>query len=65
MKLLTFTHAGSTRVGALRGDDIVDLHATDAEIPADMRSLLEGGDSMLDRARAAVDNGEVCAALAD
>ncbi|MEM8659968.1 MAG: fumarylacetoacetate hydrolase family protein [Pseudomonadota bacterium] len=65
MKLLTFTQAGSTRVGVLRGDEIVDLHAADSEIPADMLSLLQGGDAMMNKARAAAERGAACARLAD
>ncbi|MEM7704497.1 MAG: fumarylacetoacetate hydrolase family protein [Pseudomonadota bacterium] len=65
MRLLTFTHNGATRTGALRGDHIVDLNATDAGIPDEMVALLQGGDAMLDRARAAADTGDPAIALAD
>ena len=59
MRLVTFTHGGSdARTGGLAGDDaVVDLHAADAAIPADMIDLLEGGDAMLGRARAAIAGG--------
>ena len=54
MKLVTFTHDGATRTGALADDaHVVDLRAADAAIPSDMLALLAGGDAMLDRAREA------------
>ncbi|MEM1112755.1 MAG: fumarylacetoacetate hydrolase family protein [Pseudomonadota bacterium] len=54
MRLITFTHEGSTRIGSIDGEQIVDLNAADSELPTDMVSLLQGGDAMLDRARDAV-----------
>jgi 2-keto-4-pentenoate hydratase/2-oxohepta-3-ene-1,7-dioic acid hydratase in catechol pathway len=52
MKLVTFTHDGATRTGALADDaHVIDLHAVDPAIPSDMQALLTGGDAMLDRAR--------------
>jgi 2-keto-4-pentenoate hydratase/2-oxohepta-3-ene-1,7-dioic acid hydratase in catechol pathway len=57
MKLITFTLDGSTRTGAITDEQhLVDLHATDPAIPADMLALLAGGDAMLDRARNALKN---------
>lgn len=55
MRLVTFTHgSGAPRTGATAADQaIIDLHAADAAIPDDMIALLEGGDAMLDRCRAA------------
>lgn len=54
MKLVTFTHRRRTRTGAVAASgDIIDLHAIDDEIPADMLRLLDGGVAMLDRVRAA------------
>ena len=51
MKLVTFTHAGSQRTGLVDQDRVIDLHATDPEIPADMLSLIRGGTRLLDRIR--------------
>ncbi|MEM8564324.1 MAG: fumarylacetoacetate hydrolase family protein [Pseudomonadota bacterium] len=65
MKLITFTHNESTRIGALRGGSVVDLNACDAELPTDMVALLCGGDAMMQRARAAADSGEVALVLDD
>ncbi len=52
MKLATFTHEGSPRIGAVVGEEIADLSAAGA--PATMLALLEGGDSAMAAARAAV-----------
>ena len=41
MRLVTFSQAGSTRVGRLEGEEIVDLG--DSDLPGDMRSLLDAG----------------------
>ncbi|MEM6681939.1 MAG: fumarylacetoacetate hydrolase family protein [Pseudomonadota bacterium] len=65
MRLITFTKDGYTRTGALRGDGVVDLPATDAEIPADMIALLGGGDAMLQKAEAASASGDIIADITD
>ncbi|MEO1080238.1 MAG: fumarylacetoacetate hydrolase family protein [Pseudomonadota bacterium] len=65
MKLLTFTHDGYSRIGALRDGGVVDLHATDSELPPDMLSLLQGGDAMMARAGAAAEAGDPGFALSD
>lgn len=55
MKLVTFTDANGTRIGALTADGagVVDLHKADASLPTDMIALLEGGEDALAKARAA------------
>jgi 2-keto-4-pentenoate hydratase/2-oxohepta-3-ene-1,7-dioic acid hydratase in catechol pathway len=58
MKLVTYTHAGRTAVGAIEGDSVVDLQSADPAIPDDMLSLLDGGTAMLERARNAVASGK-------
>ena len=65
MKLVTYTAHNQTRLGALKGDGIVDLQATDANLPGDMLSLLQGGDNALAAARAAAETGSVAVSLAD
>ncbi len=65
MRLVTYTHDGATRSGALRGDDIVDLNATDGSLPASMLALLEGGDEMMAKAKAAAETGPATVKLAD
>jgi 2-keto-4-pentenoate hydratase/2-oxohepta-3-ene-1,7-dioic acid hydratase in catechol pathway len=56
MKLISFKHKGNTRTGVLTGEQVFDLSAADAAIPADMLALLEGGDAMLQRLRKVLDN---------
>ena len=57
MRLISFTHNGSTRTGAAVDGGVVDLPAADASIPADMVSLLQGGDAMLDKVAAVAAGG--------
>jgi len=57
MKLATFTHQGSTRIGVVDGDALVDLAAAAPELPRDMLGFLEAGDAALARARTALDRG--------
>ena len=54
MKLATFTHQGSTRIGLVDDGDVVDLAAAAPDLPRDMLSLLEAGDAALVRAREAL-----------
>ncbi|MEL6286984.1 MAG: fumarylacetoacetate hydrolase family protein, partial [Pseudomonadota bacterium] len=63
MKLVTYTHNGESRLGALRGDEIIDLNKTDSEIPSDMLGLLRGGDAMMERAKAAAVSGAATASV--
>jgi 2-keto-4-pentenoate hydratase/2-oxohepta-3-ene-1,7-dioic acid hydratase in catechol pathway len=58
MKLVTYTHAGRTAVGAIDGTDVVDLQSGDAAIPDTMIELLDGGAAMLDRIRSAIASGK-------
>ena len=41
MRLVTFTHSGSTRIGRREGDEIIDLGGS--SLPATMLALLEAG----------------------
>lgn len=63
MKLVTFTHGGSTRTGVVDGDEVVDLAGSGA--PNEMIALLEAGDSALEAARGAVAGGGTRYALSD
>ena len=56
MKLCTFTRAGEQRLGAVRGERIVDLRAADPALPGSMLELLQGGDDALERARRALES---------
>jgi 2-keto-4-pentenoate hydratase/2-oxohepta-3-ene-1,7-dioic acid hydratase in catechol pathway len=58
MKLVTYAHNGAARLGAIatkRGREVViDLHAADPLLPADMLAFLQGGPSALTLARKAI-----------
>jgi 2-keto-4-pentenoate hydratase/2-oxohepta-3-ene-1,7-dioic acid hydratase in catechol pathway len=43
MRLATFTHAGSTRIGVVTGDELVDLAEADPGLPRAMEAFLDGG----------------------
>lgn len=53
MKLVTFEHAGSVRIGAVVGEEVVDFSAA-PDLPTEMVAFLETGDAGLERARAVV-----------
>lgn len=66
MKLVTFTHNGSTRAGALvEGDLVIDLHAADASIPATLLELLQGGHDAMQCAKDIAQSGADGIALTD
>ena len=50
MKLATFSQAGSTRIGVVRGDELVDLSAAAPELPRDMIGFLAAGPRARQRA---------------
>ena len=52
MRLVTFTHSGSTRLGVLNGDSITDLSRAAPELPTEMNAFLRAGDSAMETARA-------------
>ena len=58
MKLATFTHAGSTRIGVIRDDELIDLASAAPELPRDLIGFLSQGTRARQRA------GEVAAASA-
>jgi len=53
MKLATFTHGGTTRLGVVLRDEIVDLAAAAPELPLDMLHFLAAGAGAMEAARAA------------
>lgn len=65
MKLVTFTHDGSTRIGVVRGDSVVDLSAAAPELPTEMCAFLAAGDAAQRSARAAAASAEAGLPLAD
>src|SRR5690349_908238 len=54
MKLVTFVQSGSTRIGALVSDRVVDFSQADPSLPKDMLSFLAGGKTTLAAAQKAV-----------
>ena len=65
MKLVTFTHSGTTRIGALKDDRVVDLSAIDGTLPKDMVAFLQGGDDVMLKAREIVERDGASYALAE
>src|SRR5687767_12194308 len=57
MKLVTFERGGAQRAGALRDDGVVDLQATDSTLPNTVLGLIQGGETVLARARKAAEAG--------
>jgi 2-keto-4-pentenoate hydratase/2-oxohepta-3-ene-1,7-dioic acid hydratase in catechol pathway len=53
MRLATFTHDGSTRIGVLAGDGVVDLARATPSLPRDMVALLAAGPAALAAVRQA------------
>src|SRR5581483_1402325 len=56
MKLATYTHGGSTRIGIVDGDAMVDLAAAAPHLPREMCAFLAAGAEALAAARNAVGN---------
>lgn len=55
MKLVTFSNNGAARLGALHGEQVIDLNRADSGLPADIIAFLEAGDAALQTARKVVD----------
>jgi 2-keto-4-pentenoate hydratase/2-oxohepta-3-ene-1,7-dioic acid hydratase in catechol pathway len=53
MRLATFTHRGSTRLGVVDGDGMLDLSTAAPALPREMPAFLAAGPPALDAARAA------------
>ena len=65
MRLITFTASGTTRIGVLDGEGVVDLQAAAPDLPTEMVAFLEAGDAALEGARAAQAAGGSRLALTD
>ncbi len=65
MKLATFSHRGSTRIGVVAGDEIVDLAAAAPGLPTEMKALLAAGEQALATARSAAESGDARLPLTD
>jgi len=55
MKLATFTHGATTRIGVVDDTEIIDLAAAAPELPRDMVAFLEAGAPAVEAARRAAD----------
>lgn len=65
MKLATFTHQGSTRIGIVEGPALLDLAAAAPGLPTEMVAFLQAGEGALASARAATRERAPRLALAD
>ena len=65
MKLATFSQAGSTRIGVVRGDEIVDLSSAAPELPRDLIGFLAAGSGARQRAGEVSSAGTARIPLAD
>jgi len=65
MKLVTFTHQATTRLGIISGDQVVDLAAASPKLPRDMNAFLGAGAEAMSTARAAETNARARLPLAD
>ena len=65
MKLATFTHGGTTRIGVARGEEIVDLATAAPGLPRDMTALLAAGAAALATARHAATSARASLQLSD
>jgi 2-keto-4-pentenoate hydratase/2-oxohepta-3-ene-1,7-dioic acid hydratase in catechol pathway len=63
MKLVTFTQGGSTRIGVLDGDTIVDLSVANSTLPREMCAFLAAGADALAAAKQAVGGASARVAL--
>jgi len=65
MKLATFTHAGSTRIGVVRGEELIDLATAAPELPRDLVGFLAQGPRARQRAGEVASANGARLALAD
>jgi 2-keto-4-pentenoate hydratase/2-oxohepta-3-ene-1,7-dioic acid hydratase in catechol pathway len=65
MKLVTFTHGGKTRIGAVVAEDVADVSGQGRDVPSDMLAFLAQGTTALEQAREVCASGRGRLALAD
>ena len=58
MKLVTFTHEGRTRMGAVESDAVVDFAAHGGGLPDDVLAFLAQGEGAFDAAQEACASGK-------
>lgn len=54
MKFTTYLHNGEARLGLVDGDAVIDLHAAQPQVPADLRAALRAGVDLAAAAKAAL-----------
>lgn len=57
MKFTTFLHDGRVRLGVVDGDQLIDLSASQPQVPVDLRAALAAGIDLAAAARAAIASG--------
>lgn len=57
MKFTTFLHDRRARLGVVDGDQIIDLNASQPQVPSDLRAALAAGVDLLAAAKAAIASG--------
>ncbi len=57
MRLATFTHGSSTRIGVVDGEEIIDLTEAAPDLPREMIAFLEAGREAMEAARATLASG--------
>jgi 2-keto-4-pentenoate hydratase/2-oxohepta-3-ene-1,7-dioic acid hydratase in catechol pathway len=65
MKLVTFSLRGKTSIGRVEDQQVIDLAASDSELPGTMLELLQAGPAALERARKVETRQAVTYPLAD
>ncbi len=65
MKLATFTHGGTTRIGVVDGAEVIDLAAVAPQLPREMCAFLAAGADALTTAKQALSSPYGRVALAD
>jgi len=65
MRIATFTHAGTTRIGIVVGDDVVDLAEADPRLPRTLEDLLAAGPAALAAAERAAAHAPTRISLED
>jgi 2-keto-4-pentenoate hydratase/2-oxohepta-3-ene-1,7-dioic acid hydratase in catechol pathway len=63
MKLVTFTHSGTQRIGVVTAEEVVDLASAAPDLPREMRAFLGAGRPALEAAAAAEATGRHLLAL--
>jgi len=65
MKLVTFRHSGTTRLGIAAAEGVVDLASAAPDLPREMRAFLAAGRTAIDAAAEAVEAGRHRIALSE